>query len=438
MIRNRTSLDKITITDMIVHSKEGWFYDAEWDWDEVWGGIVKCPKCGEDDPNLWSWGPHSQTVKDVPIGLYPVRIELQSQRYKCKRCGGMFGTTHPSIKNDSNMTIPLVHHIALRARGPETQTRISRHTGVPEPTIRKYLHKLFKPPKEAKRPPLALGIDELYAGTGKPSTVITEIGREDRQVFEVLPKTNDQTNDQEGERAPKKELKDYLSGLEPGTEPLPVVTDMSDEFIGAVRESRLRAKLIIDRFHLARQANRSLGTAHSTLKISGTLEDSWEDRKDEIDGEDPEDFGGQQLHLTGETALELMETAYKATLWYNWILTADISREEAARRFKRWRRELPGPVWSIFEDTVIHTLDRLRPQILNYYDQEYTTSYNEGINNLGKRIERLGAGYSNRTIRAKLMHSQAAPTVIARLIQHSNAHFPCRNFKRFPLSIRPP
>jgi transposase len=421
MMRNRTSLPGIDIEDMVYSPIKGISYGAKFDWDEVWGGIVTCPKCGEDNPDLWSWGTDSRTIRDVPIGLAPVQIHLQSQRYKCKRCGGMFGTTHPMIKENSNMTIGLVHHIVLRAQGPEPHTHISRHTGVPEPTIRKYLHELFKPPRELVVPPLALGIDEFHAGTGKPCTVVTEIGRENQQVFEVLPRPTDDEED----RDRKKELEDYLSGLEAGVEPLPVVTDMSYTFIDAVRKSKTATKLIIDRFHLARQANRTLGTVHSKLGISGTLKETWDARKAEIDGENPEDFGGRQLHVESETKLELMEAAYKATLWYNWILTADISREEATRRLTRWRRALPRRVRGYFEDTVLKKLDELWDEILNYYDYRYTNSYNEGINNVGKRLERIGVGYSNQTIRLKLLYSQAPPPMVLRQVQHSDADFPC-------------
>lgn len=62
-------------------------------------------------------------------------------------------------------------------------------------------------------PPVALGIDELHAGTGKPCTVITEIGRENQHVFEVLPRPTDEPTDEEEERDRKKELEDYLKDL---------------------------------------------------------------------------------------------------------------------------------------------------------------------------------------------------------------------------------
>jgi hypothetical protein len=72
MMRNRTSLPGIDIEDMVYYPIKGISYGAKFDWDEVWGGIVTCPKCGEDDPDLWSWGTDSKTIKDVPIGLAPI------------------------------------------------------------------------------------------------------------------------------------------------------------------------------------------------------------------------------------------------------------------------------------------------------------------------------------------------------------------------------
>jgi transposase len=421
-MKNRTSLFGLEITDSPYRFDKNPFdpekiiYAAKFDWEEVWGGITMCPSCEEEDPKLYSWGTHDKFVKDTPIGLKPVGIEIEFQRYRCQECGGTFGTTHPHIKKNSNMTNALTQHIAIRARGPETQARIAETTGVPAPTVRKLLHKYFAP--WPRREPLALGIDELYAGTGDPCTVITSLGGEgrDRVVFEVLP---DRKYDDDEARDVGEELKTYLSGIEPGQKPLPVVTDMSGTFMKAVEQSDLQTTLILDRFHLARQATRTLGTVHSKLGISGTLQDTWEAQKAEIDGEDLGDRDGVQLHIDTETTLNLMESAYKAVLWYNWILTADISRDEAAQRLRRWRRELPLKVRGYFENTVLDTLDKSWDQILNYYDYEHTNSYNEAVNNIGKKLERLGAGYSNRTIRAKLLHNQSkAPPFFRKKIQH--------------------
>lgn len=421
-MENRTTLSGLEITGSPRHPDKI-IYTAKFHWEEVLGGITMCPNCGEEDPKLYSWGTHNQIVKDIPIGLRPVAIDIEFRRYRCQECGGTFGTTHPFIKKNSNMTVPLTQHIAVRARGPETQARIAETTGVPAPTVRKLLHEYFL--RWPRKEPLALGIDELYAGTGDPCTVITALGSEEqgREVFEVLP---NRKYDDDEERDVGEELKTYLSGIEPGQKPLPVVTDMSGTFMKAVEQSDLQTTLILDRFHLARQATRTLGTVHSKLGISGTLQDTWEAQKAEINGEDLGDRDGVQLHIDTETTLNLMESAYKAVLWYNWILTADISRDEAAQRFRRWQRELPLKVRGYFENTVLDTLKKSWDQILNYYDYEHTNSYNEAVNNIGKKLERLGAGYSNRTIRVKLLHNQSkAPSFFRKQIQHFPADSPC-------------
>jgi len=373
---------------------------ARWDWDEVYGGIVQCPSCGQRDRPPWKNGTgigRVNNIKDRPVGGAPLEIDLQCQRYKCPECRVSFGSTHPGIKRNSNLTIRLINHLALRARGPETQAQIARRTGVTPPTVRDYFKEHLYPPKDMPDHPEAIGVDGVHVGGGGPVVLVTALGGTGRShVLKVL-------KDQK-----KRTLRTYLNDLEPAVEPLPVVIDMSTTFKGALQESRLPIAIVIDRYHVARLANLALGHCRNGLIGGSDVEGDWEDRKQEIYNR-AQASSGKQLRIggTGTKELDQMAEAYKATLWFQWILTAEISRQEGDEELARWKASIEPPIREHFENDVFSTLGRWRNEILNYYDYRYTNGFNEGINNLVKKLDRIGASYGRETLQAKLRHNRA-------------------------------
>jgi transposase len=225
--------------------------------------------------------------------------------------------------------------------------------------------------------------------------VVTAIGGRDNHVLKVI------------ESQKKKPLKNYLNGLEPAQRPLPVVIDMSTTFKGAAQDSRLPIALVIDRYHVGRRANLALGHCRNKLIGGSDVEEDWEDRKQEIYNR-AEASGARQLRIegTGTKELDQMAAAYKATLWFQWILTAEISREEADEELDRWKSFIDPPIRENFDNNIFGTVRRWKKEILNYYEHRYTNGFNEGINNLVKKLDRIGMNYDRETIQAKLRHNQ--------------------------------
>jgi len=400
-MRNLTSLWGIEIVDFHSLPKE-YHCVANLDWDQIGGGIVQCPYCGKSDPDLQGKGHKDRTIKDRPVGRYTVTIDLRCERYQCMEegCGKSFGTTHPKIKPNSTLSIELVRLVTHWAERKMTQAQVAQLTGVASGTVRKCLKEHSDPPREIPEKPEAVGIDELHAGKGGAKTVITALEKngntEKYYVYNVLP--NKKTSMVEG----------CLNCLKPAQRPLPVVTDMAREFRTAVQQSSLPAILIFDRFHLAQNANQALGSAKKDL-IGEDMKDDWEDCKENIynRAEGPDALQGRLK--VGDDPLDKMAAVYKAILWYQYIISDDsLSREEANERLKEWNRAVQPPIRRHFESNAISKLEDWRDKILNYYDHPYTNGFNEGMNNYGKIIDRVGAGYSTDTLRTKLQHSQCS------------------------------
>jgi len=135
-------------------------------------------------------------VRDRPIGIHSLNIYLRSRRYECSACGRSVGTTHPEVERNSNLSIRLAEHSAVRARGHETQAHIARHIGVPPATVRTCFTDHSEPPKYLPDEPKAPGIDQPHVGKADPGVVITALGGHQNYVYDILENDNTEGNTQ--------------------------------------------------------------------------------------------------------------------------------------------------------------------------------------------------------------------------------------------------
>lgn len=58
---------------------------------------------------------------------------------------------------------------------------------------------------------------------------------------------------------------------------------------------------------------------------------------------------------------------------------------------------------------LMKTYNKVKPEIMNYFDARYTNAYTESVNNLIKRVEKQGNGYSFEVLRAKVIYGTQQP-----------------------------
>lgn len=389
--RNITTLKGIEIT---YYRKKGRVTYARAEYAEDRDNYDQCPKCSIEDPTLHVKEWVTLNLLDRPVDGGPLEIELRCCRYECQNCGSSFRSQHEHIREGSKLTRALTHHLHRRSLGWETHSQIAFRTGVDESTVRRYFPDSV--PSDVERvgvPPKAIGVDEVHAGGEDPYVLIGSIKESgEHSVIEVL-------KDQK-----KKTLRDYLSGLKPKVEPLPVVIDMTDHFHDAIKESKLEAVTIVDRFHIAKRANLAFGSAYSRLIGTEELEEQWEQRKKKIEGKELDHE--MQMTLRAPTRLNLIESAYKLSKWFRRIFDLAGSKSGASIRFHRWKHNIPTPLREDFEE-VLRPLRNWGPQVQNYFDYKaYTNAFNEGMNRVVKSLERQSAEYDFETLRTKLIYGQ--------------------------------
>ena len=73
---------------------------------------VRCEKCGYAP--LYKHGKRRYTYADTPIHGKPVKVEIETRRYRCKACGTVVSVSSPSLDDKRVATRRLVQHVQDR------------------------------------------------------------------------------------------------------------------------------------------------------------------------------------------------------------------------------------------------------------------------------------------------------------------------------------
>jgi hypothetical protein len=141
----------------------------------------------------------------------------------------------------------------------------------------------------------------------------------------------------------------------------------------------------------------------------------WKKMKDKLESaksEDPDadrqttilDEVGPDNELNLPQEIRTMELVLKAGWRFHSIMTQkDLSPKEARSRYQDWENGLDPSIREYYQNRVIDTMKgRWREQIFNYFRYPYTNGPVEATNGRAKKLKGDGAGYTNRTMRAKM------------------------------------
>jgi transposase len=422
-VRNVTTLDGIKITGWD-ETPQRLIIDAEWT--EPRGSIEACRQCGAIGATLHKHDWIERKVRDTPWGGKPLAIRLQRRRYRCTECGGTVLSAHPAIHDTRNMTSALVEKVRRDALGPYRFNMLAHQVGSSETPIRAIFRDHTRDLDERPYPvPLVLGIDEVHVpGNRRPHAVIADIW--EGKAVEMLRTTR------------KRALYQYLSDLEDGRfshrpvppadkeaatfspeeakdaywtppeedlndTPLAVVIDMTPRYRAAIEAAMPDALVVVDRFHLLRQANRALGQVRVQESKRTRLETEWKRERKRL-GKLKEQLGSMDRMML-EAAFERhprMKRAYRARNQFRKIFALK-SRQAADAALREWEGSLHPSIASAFEG-VTRALENWRTEILNYFTARYTNGRVEGLNRAIQQIQAEGAGYSFEALRAKVIY----------------------------------
>lgn len=350
-----------------------------------------CPRCGVENPRVYKHDQQEQTFMDTPMHGKRVGIQVVRQRYRCLECDKTFQQLLPEMDEKRNMTRRLVDYIRERSL-VRTFTEVADDVGVNEKTVRNVFREyvaLLEEDREIETPAW-LGIDELFL-IRKPRCIFTDVKR--RAIVDLLAKRDKLT------------VSKWLTNL-PGKATVEVVTmDMWKPYRDAAQALLPAAKVVVDKFHVVRMANKCLDDTRKHLRAELSPSDRRKMMRSRHVILKREKDLDEQDHATMEVwtnALPELYYAYKAKEGFFGVFDA-ANRKEGQERYDAWLGSLDLLTRVNFKE-LITAVENWKPEILNFFDCGATNAYTEAANGMAKIANRNGRGYSFEAIRAKIIY----------------------------------
>lgn len=349
-----------------------------------------CPACQSLDYN--KHGTREPVFMDIPIHGKRVGIKVIRQRYRCKPCGNVFIDPLIGMNEDHMMTARLVRFIEEESL-KRTFTSIADDVGIHEKTIRKVFKNQvdrYEAQYKAETPEW-LGIDEIHV-LGNPRCVLTNV--KEHTLIDML-KTRT-----------KPVVVDYLMKM-PDRQRIEVVTmDMWMPYREAVEGALPQAKIVVDRYHVVRLANKGLDDFRKALKAGMSVSQRRQLMRDRyILLKRKRDLQPKDLLLleTWLGNIAELKTAYELKEMFFNIYEIQ-GKKQAEDRYATWRDTVQAnPEIEPFFHDAIRAVDNWHDQVFNFFDFQITNGYTEAMNGLIKIANRIGRGYSFEAIRAKML-----------------------------------
>lgn len=355
-----------------------------------------CHKCGERATEFFRGG-EKLVLRHLPIFNRPVFLVLQTKRYRCLHCGGNATTTQQGDWYDAqaHCTKAFAKFLLLELVNSTVSDVVSKHE-VSYDLLRGVLTRYVAGEVDWSQFDRlrVLGLDEisLLKGhkdfvtivstqdeAGRPVVLAVLKGREKKTVVEFL-----------------KSIPEHLRATVEQA-----CTDLYDGFANAIKEVLPQAKLVADRFHVAKlyraavddlrkQEMKELKKILRKEQYAGLKGVMWKLRRnfDDLSEEDR-----QLLELLFECSPALRQ-AHALREKLTAIFEQKLSKEEATRLILAWTEEVKRSGLNCF-DKFLGTLKNWQEEITNYFISRLSSGWVEGLNNKIKVLKRRCYGLTN-------------------------------------------
>ena len=354
-----------------------------------------CSQCGQKTFEFHSYGDPIR-LRHLPILEQRVFIELRPKRYRCPTCDD-----HPTTTQRCDWYEQRSPHTKafdqslLRQLINSTVSDVARKQDVSYDVVLGAINRgVARAVNWGDFTALqVIGMDEIALRKGHRDYVVIVTLRldDDIALLGVLPDRRKETV--------VAFLRSIPLRLRAGIER--VCTDMYEGYTNAVREEIAQARVVIDRFHVARayrdcadklrkselRALKQELTAEEYKVLKGTM---WPFRRN---GADLEPEQQEAVALLLECAPELRK-AYDLREELSAIFDAGHSKESGTRAIRQWIRRVRQSGLKCF-DSFLTTLDNWLDEITNYFLDRQTSGFQEGFNNRIKVLKRRCYGITN-------------------------------------------
>lgn len=349
----------------------------------------RCPSCGIETDKIHDY--RQQKIRDIASFGKNVYLHLRKRRYVCGCCGKRFYEKNSFLPRYHRMTNRKYARVIEDFRETVSATHIARQHNISVSTALRYFNLVNYSCKEL---PEVLSIDEFKGNAGgeKYQTIITDA--RNRKIKDILPNRK------------KAEMIRYFRRFKNRKEVRYVVIDMNPHFRAVAENCFPNATIVIDRYHVTRQAIWALERVRKTEQKK--LSDEWRrfcKHSKAILNKPPEklkDEEREKLRIILGLSSRL-ERAYDLKNDFLFLMHSPNS-EVAKELLTDWLYHAESAQLPEFDDCIraIHNWGKL---ILNSFDCCYTNGFTEGCNNKTKVLKRACYGVRNfPRFRNRILH----------------------------------
>lgn len=362
---------------------------------KIKSNYTRCHRCGQKATEFHSDG-EVVPLRHLPIFERRVYLYLHTKRYCCLNCdNGPTTTQHEDWYDlDAHCTNAYINFL-MREMVGSTLADVERKHGVSYGVLRGLLMRKVKDRVDWRKfhRLTVLGLDEisLLKGHGDFVTIVSTRDEEGHPaILAVL------------EGREKETVKDFLQTIPRKLQATieQVCVDMYEGFANAAKEVLPRARIVADRFHVAKAYRaaldelrkiemRELKKALSSKEYQGLKGVMWALRRNQADLTDEE---MRLLELLFECSPAL-HAAYHLREQLTGIFESPHTKVSAERALRQWIEEVKRSGLTCF-DKFLGTLENWMDEITNYFLDRQSSGWVEGFNNKIKVIKRRSYGLS--------------------------------------------
>jgi transposase len=355
-----------------------------------------CRQCGREISDFHAFSDPVR-LRHMPIFDHKVYLVIRPKRFRCPTCdGGPTTTQRLAWYELGHATTNDFDRFCLRSLINSTIADTARKLGVCEALVEGVLDRCVRAEvdwNEYERLGV-LGLDEIALRKGHRDWVVLVTTRVEGAGVAILAVLADRKKETVAAflRSIPERLKETVER---------VCCDMYEGFVRAAQEELPGAKVVVDRFHVARAYSRAADEVRKreTRRLKKALE---ADEYDEITGamwafrkaaaELEDDEYALLERIFGHSPE--MEVAYNLREDLREIFERKLSKSGAKRALRAWsKRAVASGIAELA--AVVRTLDRMMDEITSYFLGRETSGFVEGFNNRVKVLKRRSYGLSN-------------------------------------------
>lgn len=347
-----------------------------------------CHKCGEKIHEFHSYG-RQLRLRHMPIPGRSVIIEIRPKRFRCPACDGNPTTTQKLEWYDERSQNTKAYDQWLLQTIGSTISDVARKEGISYDRGLGSIERLVLATLDWDEIEQldVLGLDEIALKKGHRDFVALVTARQADGQLRLLGVLRDRK--QETVESFLHSIPDRLR-----TTIHEVCIDMWEGYANAVRKALPKAKIIADRFHVAKSYRDCADKLRK--KVQRDLKKSL--KKDQYDGlkgtmwlfrRDPQELNKEErgrLVLLFERAPDLKQ-AWRLREQLTAIFETDHTKESGKAAIKRWVSRVRRSGLTCFE-SFLTTLGNWLDEITNYLVNRRSSGFIEGFNNKVKVVKR--------------------------------------------------